>query len=125
MRLAVVLERFVIACISRTWHHEAELRNGAHELPLTLPLLDSYPQDTDWRSLDRNLAERALAFRNEIEAADEATRYEAHHESNRVGAGSRTMSVGLTAWDLARDLRRKYGLAASKVENVEVLREHN
>ena len=114
LRVAVTLERFALdgaALISDSQTYD-ETSGGFGNIHYTLPDLLPYPKDVDWKSIDTNLASRALSFRNELwisvrylkgcfdlgidHAADECSKKAGLH--------------GYRAWQLAADMRRRYAL---------------
>jgi hypothetical protein len=120
MRLAVILERFVTDCLYRSWHDDADLTQGI-ELGYKLPALESYPQDSDWKSLDHKLASQVLSFRNEIASAETSCHFQAMREGNGVAAADETIIAGVNAWRLALALRKKYQLDVFSIDRVEFL----
>jgi hypothetical protein len=76
MRLAVILEGFVIECWHRAWHNESQLAVGNMRLDYDLPALASYPQDSDWKSLDPKLAGQVLSFPNEVTSANRSCQFQ-------------------------------------------------
>ena len=121
MRLAVILERFVIRCIYRAWHDEAELADGFHELDCKLPALDKFPDDTDWKSLQPGLAERTLSLQNQIASAEMASEYAAIRENNKASSQADPILIGMLAWRLAHDLRSYYKLVPGTIEKLDYL----
>ena len=121
MRLAVILEGFVVKCVDKAWHDEANLAKGVVELGYSLPPLASYPQDSDWKSLDLKLAGRVLSFQNEIIAAAALCQFQGMHEGNEVASADETIIAGVNAWKLAQSLRKKYNLDTISIAHVDSL----
>jgi hypothetical protein len=119
--LAVVLEEFVVKCVYRAWHDDADLAEGAHELAYDLPTLSNYPQESNWRSLDPTLAGRALSFPNEITSAEMACQFQGTREGNKVASGEETVIAGVDALRLPQVLRKKYHLNAVVIAHVDLL----
>jgi hypothetical protein len=103
MRLAVILEEFVVKCVYRSWHDEADLTEGTHELNYNLSALASYPQESDWKSLDPTLAGRVLSFPNEIISAGMSYQFRGMREGDKITSHDETIVAGVNAW---RSLRR-------------------
>jgi hypothetical protein len=125
VRLAVILEEFVVKCIFRAWHDQADLAEGAHKLSCDLPALASYPQDLNWKSLDSRLAGQALAFPNEIASASMSCQFQGLREGNSVASLTETIIAGVSAWMLAQALRKKYSLDKVTIRHVEFLQEEH
>jgi hypothetical protein len=121
MRLAVILEEFVVKCVYRAWHDDADIAEGARELAYDLPTLSSYPQESDWRSLDPTLAGRVLSFPNEITSAEMSCQFQGTREGNQVASGEETVFAGVNALRLAQALRKKYHLDAVVIAHVDLL----
>jgi hypothetical protein len=123
MRLAVILEEFVVKCVYRSWHDDADFAEGRTELDPDLPALACYPEDSDWKSLDPKLAGRVLSFRNEITSAGMLCQFQGSREGNNVASAAETIVAGANAWRLAQDLREKYNLGAIAITHVDFLLE--
>jgi hypothetical protein len=125
IRLAVILEGFVVECIHRAWHDDSELAEGGMQLDYNLPKLACYPQDTsDWKSFhdrDPELAGKVLSFPNEIMAAEMSCRFEGEREGNRIASADETIVAGINAWTLAQALRKKFQLGVITIEHVDFL----
>jgi hypothetical protein len=121
MRLAVILEEFVIKCVYKSWHDEADLNRGFVEIGYSLPPLSSYPHDADWKSLDPKLAGRVLSFQNEITAAAASCEFQGRCEGNEVASADETIVAGVNAWKLAQSLRKKYNLDAITIAHFDSL----
>lgn len=121
MRVAVILEEFVVKCVHRAWHDQADLNEGAIELSYELPTLSQYPQESDWKSLDPKLAGRALSFPNELTSANMSCQFQGTREGNKTASATETVDAGVRAWVLAQDLRRKYRLDAVTIDHVDLL----
>ncbi len=121
MRLAVILEEFVVKCVYKSWHDEAGLNQGFVELDYGLPPLSSYPQDSDWKSLNLKLAGRVLSFQNEITAAAASCQFQGMCEGNKIASADETIVAGVNAWKLAQSLRKRYNLDAITIAHVDFL----
>jgi hypothetical protein len=121
MRLATVLEEFVVKCVYRAWHDDADLTEGAIELDYSLPTLACYPHDSDWKSLDSKLAEQILSFPNEITSARMACEFQGMREGNKVASARETVAAGIKAWRLAQDLRKRYDLGTITIKHIDFL----
>ncbi len=121
MRLAVILEEFVVKCVYKSWHDEAALSQGFIELDYSLPPLSSYPQDSDWKSLDPKLAGRVLSFQNEIKDAAASCQFQGMCEGNKIASADETIVAGVNAWKLAQSLRKKCNLDAVTIAHVDCL----
>lgn len=121
MRLAIILEEFVIKCVYRAWHDDADLTEGANELNYDLPTLADYPQESDWKSLDPTLAGRVLSFPNEIISAGMSCQFQGVREGNKIASQDETIAAGINAWRLAQALRKKYHLKAITIGHIDFL----
>ncbi|MDO9298657.1 hypothetical protein [Bradyrhizobium sp.] len=121
MRLAVILDEFVVKRVYRALHDHADLTEGTVELNYSLPMLASYPQDSDWKSLDPKLAGQVLSFPNEITSAGMSCQFQGMREGNKVASAAETIFAGVKAWGLAQALRKKYHLDAVTIEHVDLL----
>ena len=125
MRIAVLLEEFVIRCLNRAWHDDAELSEGGRSLGYNLPPLAPYPPDSgDWKSFhdhDPKLADQVLSFPNQITSAELSCQFQGMHEGNAVASADETIVAGVNAWTLAQALRSKYHLEAVIIDHVDFL----
>jgi hypothetical protein len=121
LRLAALLEEFVVKCVYRAWHDDADLTEGAIELDYNLPTLACYPQDSDWKSLDPELAGQILSFPNEITSARMACEFQEMREGNNIASAHEIIIAGVKAWRLAQDLRKKYDLIAITIKHIDFL----
>lgn len=119
MQLAVILEAFVIKCMFKDYHNTEELGEGGHELEIDLPQLEAFPRDSDWKSIDPVLAERAMSFPNKIASANESSLFESLREGNKIASASKLAPIAAVALALATDLRRRYSIAPAKIDNVD------
>lgn len=122
MRLAAILEEFVVKCVYRAWHDDADLREGVIKLDYSLPMLACYPNDLDWKFLDPKLAEQILSFPNELTSARMACEFQGMREGNKVASATETVVAGIKAWKLAQDLRKRYDLGTITIKHVDFLK---
>jgi hypothetical protein len=122
MRLAVILEDFVVKCLYKSWHDEAVLNQGLVELEYSLPPLSPYPKDSDWKSLDLKLAGQVLSFENEITAAAASCKFQGMWEGNKIASADETIVAGVNAWKLAQSLREKYNLDGVTIAHLDSLK---
>jgi hypothetical protein len=103
VRLAVILEEFVLDCANCLADQNLHESSAEHagSLHTRLPPLRAYPDDLDWKSLNSALAARTLTLRVEISFAQKsvALMWEATADPDSVAH----------EWDLAENLRSRYG----------------
>jgi hypothetical protein len=125
IRLAIILERFVVECIHRAWYDDSEIAEGCLQLDYDLPKLASFPEDaSDWKSFhdrDPELAGKVLSFPNEVMAAEMSCRFEGEREGNRFASANETIVAGMNAWTLAQALRKKFQLDVTPIKHVDFL----
>jgi len=70
----------------------------------------------DWRSVEKRLTDRALGFREEVakQRALVSAYFEDDDDAGIDQAVESSLSLGLTSWNLAADLRREYGFPAGR-----------
>ncbi|MDE2163595.1 MAG: hypothetical protein KGJ53_10560 [Alphaproteobacteria bacterium] len=113
MRVAITLEAFAIACADLIGENQRAQPSNDDEGPRKLlPRLPSYPSGGDWRTLDMSLANRALAFRNDLAVSANAMYYEFDMNAKKQSdaCDDQAAKRGVQAWDLARELRAFYRL---------------
>jgi hypothetical protein len=119
LRLAVIFEKYAIECAEAVAANELYLgsRGAAGDLTVSLPTLDAYPTDADWKALTTSLAVRALSVPNELVLATKAIDGEyvqgGHNADISVALDRQAGKTGYRAWQLAVDLRKKTGLPAN------------
>lgn len=116
VRVVCVLDPFVLECCDIIADDGSWAEDGRRHTTIDIPKL-AYPEDVDWRNMKPNLMYRILTLPNELEnacrsisAADEHSGppdHEGYFEERRY----QFANLGLTAIDLARDIRDAYGLA--------------
>ncbi|MDP4024150.1 hypothetical protein Q8W71_16090 [Methylobacterium sp. NEAU 140] len=120
LRLAVTLEAFASASCDLIAVNENAPCSPDHAYPrwtTKLPALAEFPPDQEgWLALDRDLAERALAFRNRVSKSQSVISDTAWLNEGALGASVETeaMERGLEAWRLASDLRTKHRAKAAR-----------
>ncbi|MGJ3259794.1 MAG: hypothetical protein ACFE0S_09340 [Rhodospirillales bacterium] len=115
-RVVCVLDPFVMACCDVVGDNGIYDPKGVRHIQVSTPTLE-LPQDVDWKSISPALMYRILALPNQIEAAEKAVSWvgselafppdydEAYDERCYQYA-----RLGLTAFDLAAELREMFGL---------------
>lgn len=70
----------------------------------------------DWRSVEKRLTDRALGFREEVakQRALVSAYFEDDDDAGIDQAVESSLSLGLTSWNLAADLRWEYGFPAGR-----------
>lgn len=114
VRIAITLEAFAIACADLIHENDRAQRSDDDEGPReSLPELAVYPGDENWQTLDVSLANRALAFRNDLTVS-----HNTMYADWQTGDGPQSdlcddeaAKRGIQAWDLASDLRSRYKIA--------------
>jgi len=115
MRLAVILERFAIDCESLISENERSQIGDDKEGPRgDLPNLEEYPEETNWETLQSDLAHRSLALRNDIASSRDTMyfRWQMEDESKSDACNDEAAIRGAQAWELAISIRRQYNLPA-------------
>ena len=117
VRVVCILDPFVLECCdvvsdSGTWDQQGERLTTTKTPELT------YPEDVDWRSVKADLMYRVLTLPNELEKAERSISQVAEDVATPPDYDDifeerhyQFAKLGLTAMDLARDLRQAYGLA--------------
>jgi hypothetical protein len=116
VRVVCILDPFVLECCDVVaddgiWDQES-MRHTNTKTPKL-----AYPEDVDWRNVKPDLMYRILTLPNELEKADRSISavdehvagppdYEEIFEERHY----QFAKLGLTAMDLARDIREAYGL---------------
>lgn len=112
LRVAVILEKFVIDCAELL--EEVDLfnqtRGQAGKTHGELPLLTAYPSDVEWKTLDPKLLSRTLSFRNELSLSGMLFKftYEMSPEDITPTCVEQAGKFGCRAWEIATDLRSHY-----------------
>lgn len=117
MRVAVTLDRFAIECAKSISDNSMFSSSGGHagNAHGTLPSLEEYPTDADWKALDPSLSARALSLRNELYLSEGQIAFWWEIEPGDQGimmnaCDGQAGKCGYRAWQLAADMRRHYGL---------------
>ncbi len=114
IRLAVILERFAIACAERVadqdMYRQSEGHAGAQHG--ALPELPPYPDEADWKFLAPDLLARVLTLRNELPLSDAKIAFweDIDRECIPQEYDQQAGKCGYMAWALAADMRRHYRL---------------
>jgi hypothetical protein len=127
MRLAVLLDAFGEACgdmISNNANPEEYPAEG-------LPTLPAYPEDTEgWVSLDRDLGMRCLQLpsdlrqiKGHLDAMIRFTHDEPDDPDPQDTLNQEAAKVGLKAWQLSKDLQRRYDLSDAGADYASWLKE--
>jgi hypothetical protein len=123
MQVAVILESFAMECanIIANNHDYSHSEGHAGTAHLKLPPAPKYPSDGDWRTLDPALSARALSLPNELSLSDEAIAFYWEIDPADQGAllsicSAQAGKSGYRAWQLAADMRHRYGLPEFKPE---------
>jgi hypothetical protein len=115
LRLAVTLERFALECLDVAG--DLQLHKDSHgaagKLLTAVPDIYDYPDEPDaWYTLDKSLAERAIALRSHRDDAQAYTVFESQFDNHPLGraetAATHSALVGEEAWMVASALRKKY-----------------
>ena len=117
-RIAVTLEQFALKCADWIADNEAysDTRGSVGQLRLTLPLLAEFPSDAHWTAVDPALVSRSLSMSNELMLAKATIDFAkgiADPEDHFYVCNAfdrQAGKCGYRAWQLAKDLRRKYAL---------------
>jgi hypothetical protein len=119
MRVADILERFAIECEDIISHNElhTESEGYAGTPHRKLPTLGEYPTDADWKALDPALSSRARSLPNELRVSEGIIKFCWELEPGDQGILLNTCNgqagkCGYRAWQLAVEMRRRYGLLA-------------
>jgi hypothetical protein len=132
MQVAVIIERFAIECEDIINHNElhTEFQGHAGTVHWKLPPLGEYPTDADWKALDPSLSSRALSLPNELRVSEGVIKFWSELEPRGQGILLNTCNgqagkCGYRAWQLAVDIRRRYGLSpVFEPDFVKVLKEN-
>lgn len=123
--LAVTLEEFVVKCRDRLWNDEANISRGSYDLDYSLPKLAPYPDDSQsWKSLHAHkpkIVERVLSFRNEITSAELTNKFSGMYEGNTVASQDETIIAGVTALNLAKEIRTVLKLKPAAIKHADQL----
>lgn len=103
----VMLERYVQK--SEAHLTASEIAFERRETMGSLPGPDPLPSDINWRAFDTKLGFRVLSFPAEVEAA-QASCDLGERETGYWGGDVEATRLGLSAWDLAVTVRRRYKL---------------
>ena len=116
IKIAVILEQFAIECANiisdNQLHNSSEGYAGiAHG---TLPTFADYPADMDWKAIDPALAARALSLPNELSLSEGIIKFWWEIEPGDKGilltaCDRQAGKCGFRAWQVAADMRRRYG----------------
>jgi hypothetical protein len=116
MRLAVILESYASACVEFNAANANAEPSPDDEYPnvdTTLPALPPYPDDAEgWRAIDRRLAARCLGLPTRIWESGNAIKGTIEFISDDLEyvLPEQAAGLGLEAWKLAAELRRKHGV---------------
>lgn len=116
LRIAVILEKFAIDCVDRIGDNQMHRDSGGHagRSYTTLPELPEYPDDLAWKSIDQDLAARALTFRNELTLSDSylSFSWDVEPEDAPHACSLQCGRCGHLAWEVAVEIRKRYSLPA-------------
>jgi hypothetical protein len=123
IRVAVILERFAMACANIIADNHMYNKAGGHAgaAHAELPPIAEYPTDADWKAIDPTLSARALSLPNELCLSEGAIKFSWEIEPTDEGVHLTTCNgeagkCGYRAWQLAADMRHRYGLPEVKPE---------
>lgn len=115
-RLAVVLEKFAIKCALQIADNNLHRQTGGHagRPHATLPKLGGFPSDADWTKLDSDLVSRCSSLPNQLLLGASAIEFWWDVDPDpalvRSACDGQAGLTGYRAWQVAEDLRNKYGL---------------
>ncbi len=116
IRVVCVLDPFVNECAELTYDTGLPSPSGEMEPRLFPPEL-KLPEDVDWRSIEPDLMYRILGLPNEIAMADQSIQFVGNeisgppdHTEYFWERAEQYGKLGVTALQLADDLRKTYGI---------------
>jgi hypothetical protein len=118
-RLAITLEKFAIDCAAVIADNRLLNSTGgeAGKRHLSLPALEALPADADWKAMAPDLVDRVLSMPSELVLAHETILFWWDMLTDKDGMETETNYqaglYGFRAWNLASELRRRYGIPAS------------
>jgi hypothetical protein len=135
-RLAIILEKFSVDCANVITDNDTfnSSDGNAGKRHSSLPTLGAFPADADWKAIDAALMDRVMSMPNELALADQAIYFwwdvVGDPDCVQTETDNQAGQRGLKAWMLASELRRRYGIPASKLPTetwdfVDTLRKHN
>ena len=120
LKVAVILEAFVIDCANKAATAENQGMPGSRAELLPLPDLQPYPETESWRLIPSDLSTRILSFPNIKELKQQemdAHWFEGDPEDRRRIMVSFLAETGMHAWNIAVDTRKEYELPEFIPEN--------
>lgn len=115
-RLAVILEEFAIKCAQQIADNSLHSQSDGYAgwAYAALPKLGDFPSELNWATLDSKLLSRSLALQNELEIGESAISFWWEVDPDpalvRNACDGRAGTIGYRAWQIAKELRRTYGL---------------
>ena len=115
-RLAVVLEKYAIKCALQIADNNLHRQTGEHagQSHTTLPELGEFPSQADWTKLDPKLWSRSSSLPNQHLLGESAIEFQWDIDPDpaqlRSACDGQAGLTGYRAWQVAEDLRNKYGL---------------
>lgn len=121
LRCAVLLEAYGSACCHFYFDNVNAVEPPDEPYPAwrtDLPNPPELPDDTEaWRAMDRKLLARCLSFGNKVRASQNAIEACAEYTMYDLGLtlDQHAAERGVEAWEIARALRKAYGLQPAEV----------
>lgn len=115
-RLAVIFEHFAIECAEQVADNDMYQQSGGHagKPHGQLPKLGELPSEANWTTLDPILLSRSLSLPNELLLGERMIAFwsDIDHEPSllRNACDAQAGICGYRAWQLAEELRSRYGL---------------
>ena len=115
-RLAVTFEHFAIACADQIADNDMFRDSEGHagKPHATLPELGEFPSQANWTTLDPVLLSRSFSLPNELLLGERMIAFWSDVDRDpslvRSACDARSGVSGYRAWQLAEDLRSRYGL---------------
>lgn len=125
--LAVRFEAYAIQCANQisTNYMYVEIPDDPKQRLLKLTWEAAESESEHWENLDHDLTERVFTFQNIVKQADGAIQYEWENGEGDKGVtavvgrfNEEARITGIKAWQLACDLRSRYGIAPFKVYEI-------
>ncbi|MBJ7415438.1 MAG: hypothetical protein JHC88_08300 [Niveispirillum sp.] len=121
LRIATILESFAVACAEQIsaseLHHDSS--GAAGNKKGTLPEFPQYPSDINWKSLDADIADKALSLPMKINLSNKKTstlwEVTADHDDVAREVTNQCGKCGYHAWLTASVLRERSDISQSRL----------
>jgi hypothetical protein len=121
IRVVTILDKFIEDCVAVVKDdglcYGQRTQDGCLSPQVKSPGAPAFPDDVDWKSIDHDLMYKILSFPSDVEAGDNAIAFiwdvVATPPDYDEGFGERAYQYaqfGLKAYELAKNLRSKYGI---------------